>query len=63
MSIKESNEKGVQISISTYLSYGQRYETEVAFSLPHRDWCEVERSKEWVDFQNLLLEAKNKHNN
>lgn len=32
--------------------------TTVSFSLPYRDWCRLENSKEWEAFESLLEEIQ-----
>lgn len=44
--------------VSTFLSGNPQSETTVSFSLPFCDWCEIEASTEWKDFEKHLEEVQ-----
>jgi hypothetical protein len=50
------------ITIVTFLGGQGHVYTEVHFLLSDRDWCEVEQSDEWKDFQHLLSEYQSAGN-
>ena len=53
---------GMSYKTSTYLPDSLQAHTTVSFSLSHRDWCELEKTIEWVNFVKVLEEYQNKDN-
>lgn len=48
------------ITVSTFLPDSPQAYTQVSFSLPYRDWCQLEKTVEWKNFQEKLLELQSK---
>ena len=49
------------VSVSTYLPNHPQAYTKVSFSLPYRDWCQLEKTVQWEEFQDVLQECQSKH--
>lgn len=49
------------VSISTYLPNHPQAYTKVSFFLPYRDWCQLEKTVQWEEFQDVLQECQSKH--
>lgn len=67
MSIKEDLERRKEnkkmYTVNTFFPENPLSETKVSFSLPYLDWCEIEESPQWKEFQKLLEEVQNRDNN
>ena len=48
---------------STYQPDSSQAHTTVTFSLSQRDWCELEKTIEWVNFVKILEKYQNKKGN
>lgn len=48
---------------STYQPDSSQAHTTVTFSLSQRDWCELEKTIEWVNFVRILEKYQNKKGN
>lgn len=57
---KERIENG--IVIKTFFPSRSTYPTRVSFELDYHGWLKLQKSKEWKDFQKLLLKYQKRHN-
>lgn len=56
----EPRKKNVGVlEVTSYSANGEPYQVEVSFSLPYRDWCELQKLPSWEQFCGHLDQIQN----